>query len=332
MMFRVSKTPQSLAVFPCRTGAIGLAMVLLQAAPGVVQPAMAQQGWGTKLESQAEFAYRSVFERSLTNAKRQKPMRAARRKPQAPAPAPAPLATSAIPDVPVSKAAALAEPAPIRIDSPAVTGAGADVPPEPGAEPSLSVLAPVEEPAAPDAADNRLVVPLIDQPRNLGDVLTTAVAGEEPAGDNTQPATVLRGSGDQYCTNIANAAADARFAWQKQELLQTEEQVKQRIGELEGKITEYRKWLARRDEFSKRAQASVTTIYAKMRPDAAAQQLSVLDEETAAAVISQLNPRVASALMAEMDAKIAARLTAIISASARGPKGKPPGKPTVGGT
>jgi flagellar motility protein MotE (MotC chaperone) len=41
---------------------------------------------------------------------------------------------------------------------------------------------------------------------------------------------------------------------------------------------------------------------------------------------------VSSALMAEMDPKQAARLTAIISASSKGPKGKPPAAPQSGGT
>ena len=110
-------------------------------------------------------------------------------------------------------------------------------------------------------------------------------------------------------------ATDARFAWQKQTLMQTEEQIKQRVEELKGKISEYQKWIERRDEFSRKAQAAITDIYAKMKPDAAAQQLMALDEETAAAVVTKLNARVASAVMAEMDPKQAARLTAIIAAS-----------------
>jgi flagellar motility protein MotE (MotC chaperone) len=69
-----------------------------------------------------------------------------------------------------------------------------------------------------------------------------------------------------------------------------------------------------------------------MKPDAAAQQLSALDEETAAAVLIKLSPKISSALMAEMDAKKAARLTAIIAGSSKGPKGKPPATPPSGGT
>jgi flagellar motility protein MotE (MotC chaperone) len=164
------------------------------------------------------------------------------------------------------------------------------------------------------------------------DMLTTQVTGDEDPAREMRSEQVPSTRGDQYCSNIASAAADARFAWQRQTLLDTEEQVKKRIEALQAQIAEYQKWLARRDEFSKKAQAAVTDIYSKMRPDAAAQQLMVLDEETAAAVISQLNPRNASAVMAEMTPNEAARITAIISASSKGPKGKPPVQPQGGGT
>ena len=108
--------------------------------------------------------------------------------------------------------------------------------------------------------------------------------------------------------------------------------MEKRVEELNAKIAEYQTWLARRDEFSRKAQSAITDIYAKMKPDAAAQQLTALDEETAAAVITKLSPKVSSALLAEMDAKKAARLTAIIAGSAKGPKGKPPAQPQSGGT
>ena len=47
-----------------------------------------------------------------------------------------------------------------------------------------------------------------------------------------------------------------------------------------------------------------------MRPDAAAQQLAAMDEETAAAVLTKLDPRIASIILNEMDRAQAARLTA----------------------
>ena len=46
------------------------------------------------------------------------------------------------------------------------------------------------------------------------------------------------------------------------------------------------KWVTRRDEFLKQgATTSLVPIYSRMRPDAAALQLAVMDEETAAAVL-----------------------------------------------
>jgi flagellar motility protein MotE (MotC chaperone) len=121
----------------------------------------------------------------------------------------------------------------------------------------------------------------------------------------------------QYCANIADAAADARFAWQKKTLTEVQQEVDRRIAKLEAKIAEYQKWLARRDEFSKKAQESLVSIYSKMRPDAAASQLVKMDEETAAAVLLKLDPRIASTILNEIPAPQAARLTGTISGAAR---------------
>ena len=106
-----------------------------------------------------------------------------------------------------------------------------------------------------------------------------------------RPDTGPRGWRGEYCLNIANAAADARFAWQKQTLADIEQKIAKRVELLEAKIAEYQKWLARRDEFSNKAQDNLVTIYARMKPDAAAAQLSAMDEETAAAVLIKLEPR-----------------------------------------
>jgi flagellar motility protein MotE (MotC chaperone) len=124
-----------------------------------------------------------------------------------------------------------------------------------------------------------------------------------------------------YCVNIADAAADARFMWQKKALSDIEKELQERVAKLEAKVAEYQQWLARRDEFSKKAQATLISIYSRMRPDAAALQLADLDIETAAAVLTKLDPRISSAILAEMNAKHAARLTATISGAAA--KGMP---------
>ena len=120
----------------------------------------------------------------------------------------------------------------------------------------------------------------------------------------------------EYCLNVADPAADARLLWQKKVLADLEQEIAKRVELLEAKTAEYQKWLARRDEFSKRAQETVVTIYARMRPDAAAAQLVAMDEEMAAAVVTKLDPKNASAILNEMEPGKAARLTAIISGAA----------------
>ena len=57
-------------------------------------------------------------------------------------------------------------------------------------------------------------------------------------------------------------------------------------------------------------------VYAKMRPETAAAQLSELNELAAAAILTKLSPRNSSAVFNEMETKKAARLAAIIAGAA----------------
>lgn len=136
---------------------------------------------------------------------------------------------------------------------------------------------------------------------------------------------------DDYCTNIADAAADARFAWQKRTLSEMEKELDRRIVLLETRTAEYREWLARRDAFVKKAQEALVGIYARMRPDAAASQLAAMDEETAAAVLTKLNPRNASAILNEMPPGRAARLTTTIAGAAKVNPDEQPAPTAAGG-
>ena len=52
----------------------------------------------------------------------------------------------------------------------------------------------------------------------------------------------------------------------------------------------------------KKADEGVIAIYAKMRPEAAAAQMAIMEDATAAALLAKLNPRVASSILNEMDA------------------------------
>ena len=104
-----------------------------------------------------------------------------------------------------------------------------------------------------------------------------------------------------YCFNIADAAADARFAWQKKTISEIEAELDKRVAVLEAKTAEYREWVAKREEFSRKAQDGLVRIYARMKADAAAPQLAAMDEEAAAAVLMRLEAKVASEILSEMD-------------------------------
>lgn len=136
-------------------------------------------------------------------------------------------------------------------------------------------------------------------------------AAEEAAPVQQQPAPAS--DAEKFCANIADAAADARFAWEAKTLKDLRSEVETATASLEAKRAELQEWVTRRDEFQKLAQQSVVDIYAKMPAEAAAAQLSVLDERTAAAVLIKLNSRVASAILAEMDTPRAVSLAEVIS-------------------
>lgn len=117
----------------------------------------------------------------------------------------------------------------------------------------------------------------------------------------------------EFCTNIADLARERRAAFQAERLRELEEQLSQRIAELDQRRTEVKQWLDRQKEAEKKADESVIAIFSRMRPEAAAAQLSAADESTAAAVLAKLNPRTASAILNEIDAAKAAKLTDAIS-------------------
>ncbi|WP_246153995.1 MotE family protein [Methylobacterium oryzihabitans] len=140
---------------------------------------------------------------------------------------------------------------------------------------------------------------------------TTAAAPAAPTGAAKAQA---------YCAGIADAAADARFAWQKETLAALEKQVEERIQRLEAKRAEYEEWLRRRNEFLAKAEAGVVAIYTKMKPDAAALQLANMPEEGAAAILTKLNARAASAILSEMEAARAAQLARAMANAAKKPQ------------
>lgn len=160
--------------------------------------------------------------------------------------------------------------------------------------PSLSPAAPL--PAAP-------VVPV--------------VAGGAPVpGSSAEAAKVppVLNETQQYCSNIAAAAADARFAWQRRQLSDLQAALKQRVDELDQKEAELKAVIARRDEMMKKATETVVGIYAHMKPDAAAAQLAALDDQAAAAILAQLTQQKASVILNEIPSEKAAKLVTAITA------------------
>lgn len=122
-----------------------------------------------------------------------------------------------------------------------------------------------------------------------------------------------------YCTNLADDAADARFALQLSRLRAAEAAIEERLAALDARRAEYEEWLERRQRFMELAEENLVEIYSGMRPDAASAQLAEMNEFTAAAVIARVAPRTASAILNEMEAQKAARLATIIAGLSREP-------------
>ena len=120
----------------------------------------------------------------------------------------------------------------------------------------------------------------------------------------------------QYCSNVANFATDARIAWQTKRLGELEAQMKQRIAELEAKTADAKAWVDKRSDLMQKAEDGVVAIYAKMEPEAAAAQMAIMEEPTAAALLGKLEPKAASAILDEMEPGKAAKLTEILAANA----------------
>ncbi len=151
-------------------------------------------------------------------------------------------------------------------------------------------------------------------------VLPGAPAAAEPQKLTREAAPAVSGNQsevERFCSNIADAARDRRYALQAAELKQLQTEVDNRIKALEEKRTEYETWLKRREVFLARAEEGVVQIYSRMKPDAAAERLAVMNVDLAAAIMMKLDARKASVILNEMESKVAAELTRIIASAAR---------------
>jgi flagellar motility protein MotE (MotC chaperone) len=120
----------------------------------------------------------------------------------------------------------------------------------------------------------------------------------------------------RFCSNITDAARERRFAIQKAELEKLRQEIEDKITLLEEKRVELEEWAKRRDEFSEAANEGLVEVYAKMRPDAAAQRMEKLPGGLTAALLTKLSPRAAGTILNEMSPDQAANVTVIMSAVA----------------
>jgi flagellar motility protein MotE (MotC chaperone) len=130
-----------------------------------------------------------------------------------------------------------------------------------------------------------------------------------PSPDKSADAGVSR-----YCANVAPVAAEARIAWETRRLNELDAQIKQRVAELEKAEAETRDWVSKREALLNSASDDVVSIYGKMDPEAAAQQIAAMDETIAVSILHKLKVGAASSILDQMEAARAARLTSLILA------------------
>lgn len=118
-----------------------------------------------------------------------------------------------------------------------------------------------------------------------------------------------------FCTNIADAAREQRYALQRKELNKLKSEINDKMKELESTREAVKEWVRKRDSFAEMARESVVEIYSKMRPDAAAGRMEQLEGALAAAILLKLKPRTAGVILNEMSAEKAAMLTGIMAAA-----------------
>ena len=142
-------------------------------------------------------------------------------------------------------------------------------------------------------------------------LLLVTVAQQLLASDSAAPLA------QAYCSSIRDAALEARYAKQVEEIQRAEAKLKEKIKELEVYGARVEAWQEERRKFLALTEDRIVKIFAGMRPDAASLQLSNLNEIMAASIVMQLDPAVSAPILSEMEPEKAARIVAIISGSAQ---------------
>jgi flagellar motility protein MotE (MotC chaperone) len=144
--------------------------------------------------------------------------------------------------------------------------------------------------------------------------LSTRQAGAQTQTPKTVPAAAVASTSDagSFCAALRDPAAEARFAWQANTLKGLEAKLADTLKKLEERKAELQLLTDQRAAEVKQAEARMTEIFSRMRPDAAALQLAAMDQAVAIAVLGKLPPRAASAVLNEMEASRAAQLAEVM--------------------
>jgi flagellar motility protein MotE (MotC chaperone) len=116
-----------------------------------------------------------------------------------------------------------------------------------------------------------------------------------------------------YCADIAASVETLRLERRRHELARLETEVTARLQALETRQNELRVIVDRLDSFERNASEALVGLYARMKPEAAAAQLSELDDDVAAALLLQLKGKVSSAILNEISVARGAALVKKIS-------------------
>ena len=150
-----------------------------------------------------------------------------------------------------------------------------------------------------------LVSPASAQDGRAPETPKAQAAAEKSLADKSAEADVSR-----FCAAVAPSIAEARIAWQTKRLSELDAQLKQRIADLEKAEASARDWIAKRDALMAAANDSIVSIFSKMQPEAAAGQLSAMDDRIAVAILGKLKANAAIAILDEMEANARAASSA----------------------
>lgn len=148
-----------------------------------------------------------------------------------------------------------------------------------------------------------------------------AAAAEEKPQDKAAHATR---EDPEYCGTVVRVAASAKIAAQEAKLRELEKLARQRGDELDMKRRELEAAIAKYESLLNKATETLVLVYSKMKPDAAAAQFAVLEDDVAVALLVRLNPKASSQILSEM---AASRSAGLIKKLAEVSSAAAPGKP-----